>query len=139
MGKPETKAEKLVDAAVDRWRDRLWLKQWDTTIRFVERKPKNGDITAAGMKATPRYRNLRMEINGKWLEGATRGEIEDTVCHEMVHVVLAPLKDVAEAMLRGLSRGERKGFRDWLDKENEAVTTHLEQILRREAKWPLRR
>lgn len=135
-GKPETQAEKLVDTASDRWRDRLWLKQWDMTIRFVDRKPKGGKMAAGAMEATPRYKTLLIEINSEWLKDAKASKVEDTVCHEMVHAVLTPLQDVAKAMLRRLPRAERKGFGEWLDKENESVATHLEQVLRREAKWP---
>ncbi len=140
MGKLETKAEKRLGAAVDRWRDRFWLKQHDVTIRFVDTKIKKGAMStiAAEMDATPRYKEMRMVVHKGWLEEAKPSEIEDVVCHEIVHAVLAPLKDVAAAMLKKLPKEARLGFCEWLDKENEAVTTHLEHIFRREARWPKR-
>ena len=139
MTKPLAKAEKRIDAAVDRWRDRLWLKQWDATIRFSEGKVRGSaaDIAAA-MDAVPRYKTMLMTVNSEWLEKASPRAIEDVTCHEIVHAVLSPLKDVAEAMLKALPKADRKGFDNWLQKENEAVTTHLEHIFRREARWPKR-
>ena len=142
MGKPETKAEKLLDAATTRWRDRLWMKQHDLTVRFADGKlTKNvnvSGIAAAEMDATPRYKEMTITVSKEWLEGSNPSEIDDVVCHEMVHAVLGPLKDVASAMLKALPPSQRKGFYQFLDKENEAVTTHLEHILRREARWPKR-
>jgi hypothetical protein len=139
VGKPETRAEKRIDAALDRWRDRLLLRRWDMTIRLTDQKPKkNGDVIAGEMDAKPRYKTMLVMVSRPWLESAKAADIEDTACHEVVHAVLAPLQDVAKAMLKRLSREERRGFEEWLDKENESVTTHFEHILRREARWPKR-
>ncbi len=138
MGKYETKAEERLDAATTRWRARLWLNQYDLKIRFSDQKRRKGatEGVAAAMEATPRYKEMVIIVRKEWLEEAKPSEIEDVVCHEILHAVLAPLHDVAKAMLKRLQPGERAGFTEFLNKENEAVTTHLEHILRREARWP---
>ena len=138
MGEPETKAEVRLDAASARWRARLWLNQHDVKIRFADLKIKKGAAStiAAEMDASPRYKEMVITVRKEWLEQAQPSDIDDVVCHEMLHAVLAPLHDVAKAMLKRLQPGERAGFTEFLNKENEAVTTHLEHILRREARWP---
>ena len=134
--KPLSKAAQRFDAALDRWRDRLWLKQWDVSVKLKDQKLPGG--AAAEIVARPPYKDIYIMVDNVWLEGANPNEIEDVVCHEMVHAVLSPLKDVAAGMAKKMPAQQRSAFVLWLDKENEAVTTHLEQILRREARWPKR-
>lgn len=97
------------------WRGRLHLKSW----RFVKgRRRPSDDI--ANVSIYPEHRMVRYEIGKTWGEDPGPNDIEETVVHELMHVVLSPLIDAAL---------KSDKYDEAVVGEEHAVITVFEQLL----------
>ena len=121
--------------ACKRWQKTLWIGDWDGTFDVIEGLAKeitsDSEWTSAySVETQVPYKSFLVKADREILAGATEEELDAHACHEMVHVVLEPMKDVAEALLTQLPASKRPGYVDWLSRENEGVTEHLTKVLR---------
>ena len=125
--------------ACKRWQKTLWIGDWDGTFEVIEGlaekitsdRDSATEWTSAYSVATQvPYKSFLVKADREILADATEEELDEHACHEMVHVVLEPMKDVAESLLKNLPASKRSGYVDWLARENEGVTEHLTKVLR---------
>jgi len=82
------------------------LPPWCHTLFVGEEKdPKEKAETYASIKADYRYRRARMAITPTFLEG-TDEEREQTVVHEFVHVLNAPMVDFQDQLIELVKENE---------------------------------
>jgi hypothetical protein len=125
--------------ACKRWQKTLWIGDWDGTFEVIEGLAK--EITSTRDSATEwtsaytvaikvPYKSFLVKADREIVAEATDEELDEHACHEMIHVVLEPMKDVTESLLTQLPASRRAGYVDWLSRENEGVTEHLTKVLR---------
>lgn len=83
----------------------------------------------AGTTSLPEYKDHDVKINNEWLYKATQDEMNETACHEAIHLVTSPLHSLTEAIIDELPKAKQAVYIDWYRNTNEAVTTHLTNIL----------
>jgi hypothetical protein len=94
--KPKPVTKKYIDACLTRWRDRLHLNDWQLQVKYIEVQPPDCPDRAMAVEREPPYRLATVEIYPHVFE-LLRDSVDQTACHEMGHLIVAPIQD--EAML----------------------------------------
>lgn len=107
-----TKAQVL--KVMKKWRKRLHLEDWTIGLEFAT------DNDAA-CSAQPEYRLATVYINP---EVITKDDIEEIVCHELLHCYVEALSTVAETLAK-----KDSAKLEWVRREEENLTNRLTDIL----------
>lgn len=97
--------------AVENWQQRLNLQAWDIKWE-VKTKLTDDDDTAAEITINTTYLNARIDVKSSWLKTASVEKINETACHELLHLVFASLdkplqkyiEDLVETMVSHLTK-----------------------------------
>jgi hypothetical protein len=106
-----------VQARVRFWKKRLRLTDWAFKIEFGKI---DDDETDAACSAQPEYRYCVLHFN---LAHIPMAELDDFVCHEMIHALVWPLGNAAHAMAAGDKTKE-----EWVRTEEEGLVTALQKL-----------
>lgn len=124
-----TKAKRLLN----KWVERLKLKDWIIVVRQGSQV-----VYVSNEKAVTSETNLFAEVfnNPEVKEASiylyrTRSELEDTIKHELLHVVLSPLTSWMEYILKvNFSPAEIEKLLTQLNLREHKVLDKLDQIIR---------
>ena len=129
-------------AACQLWRDRLWLNQMELNHRDMERKERitendsDADAsTLAFVTTEPRYRRINIVHDPEVLEKLTSEKMKLSAAHEMTHAVLAPISAFVEGIMKRMSETERNALNAPWAEANEAVTSHIADVLTMGPDW----
>jgi hypothetical protein len=118
---PPVSLRREVGRLVKKWRKHLGIgDQWRIEVRIKE-KPgdDDGDDAQAHIVVTPQYFHATMVLNAWQCEGVN---LEEVVCHEMLHVVMKPIETIVESAM-----GER--FAELGEQHLESVVERLSRCL----------
>lgn len=119
--------------AVVRWRQRLYLNQWclDISVRPIGKTKPTGSTGEwhpfAQTEYALAYKDAGVVLN-KRFQSASDGEMDEKACHEMAHLVVAPLHVAALKLLDEVPKAKRDAYHDWLREAVEETTSDLGRI-----------
>jgi hypothetical protein len=113
LGNP---TKRLVRARVRFWQKRLKLTHWKFTIEFGKME----DGADAACMAQPEYRHCLLHF---CLEQIPLEELDAYVAHEVLHALVWPLANAAQAMA-----GDDASKKEWVRTEEEGLVTALEKL-----------
>lgn len=113
------------------WYNRLGL--WGNTIFHEFKDGTNNGMTgkldfepAASIACSPDYLFHHVDVRASWLKTASKDDVDETACHELIHAVLSPLDSCTYKIMDAIpNKQKREAFMDWYKKEQEQVTTRL--------------
>jgi hypothetical protein len=108
--------KRQVRARVRFWQKRLKLSHWKFTIEFGKME----DGADAACLAQPEYRHAILHF---CLEQIPLEEMDAYVAHEMLHTLVWPLANAAQAMA-----GADESKKEWVRTEEETLVTALEKL-----------
>lgn len=114
---PRKPSKRHVRARVAYWQTRLNLTGWDVAVAFGP----DPDGADASCLAKPEYRSAVVTFDLALLKPA---DVERTVVHELLHCLVWPLANAANALAKG-----DKAAEEWVRTEEETLTTALERLL----------
>ncbi len=116
-----------------------WLKRFDMDKGYQVRFYFNdtGEVKIhgssylyqAGTTSLPEYRDHEVNVNKSWLHGSSHEEMDETACHEAIHLITSQTHHLAETIIAELPKAKQEVYFDWYRRENEEVTTHLTSVL----------
>ena len=120
------------EAAVHRWQRRLELMDWQIDIIADIEKAHDGEIGEHAphvtLDALPAYKRVSLF----YAPDEIKGEEDVTACHEMIHLICEPLRDVAEDALNHVpGRQAREVYGRWTSTSLESVVSHLTRLFYR--------
>ncbi len=80
----------------------------------------------------PIYKIYTMDINTMWLKQATLEDVEETICHEYLHMLYSPLITFVQTLIeREVDDVGSKSqvYHEWLRDVNETVTTTVAKLV----------
>lgn len=83
----------------------------------------------AGTTSNPEYRDHEVVISKDWLRGASLQEMNETACHEAIHLITSQTHNLAEIIIGELPKAKQDVYFGWYRRENEEVTSNLTNIL----------
>lgn len=118
--------QREIEKLIEKWQPLLLLDHWDVFVS-IETVNKASDPTImAEIQTRPRYMEASMTIY-PWFwdcpDAKTKEYREATLAHELCHIVVAPLDEVAGKFLEG-----HHVTRDQAAHANESVTEHIAKI-----------
>ena len=126
--------------AVVRWRHRLYLNQWhlDISVRRIGKTKPTGSTGEwhpfAQTEYALAYKDASVTLNERF-QSSSEGEMDSKACHEMAHLVIAPLHVAALKVLDEVPKDKRPVFADWLREAVEETTSDLERVFQ----WSVKR
>jgi hypothetical protein len=143
---PVSKDMKRVNRCVNKYRRLFGLNGpngWTTWVSLNDQGEgdlipgKNGAssedaVIAGSCDASPAYKSAHIEFNRNTVKKYDEEELDDLVRHELLHVVTAPIYQWVDDMIGTLPKSSRQRIWKSFSQVNEAVTTHLAVITRRE-------
>ena len=139
----QKKAEKIDplarrwNAAVGKWKRVLWLTHWRIDTSIQDRQDATPNVSAA----TPAsfgtiaqadtiscYRQSEIKLTRGSIASKNPKEMNESACHEVLHVVVAPYDAMVQEMLMALPQEKREGFEKWHDQAKEELVTHLQNV-----------
>jgi hypothetical protein len=114
---PRKPSKRHVRALVAAWQIRLGLTGWTVRVEFGP----DAEEAEASCLAQPEYRTAVLTFDLTKLRAA---DVERTVAHELIHCLVWPLANAANALAKGDRAAE-----EWVRTEEEALTTALEHLL----------
>ena len=119
-----------LEACVEVYRARYRLFDWAITVHYYateEAIPDGEDRSAAGCTASSEYKQATIYFA---LDSLDDGELESTVAHELMHIILWPMTHHMDRWA-GADEERREVARYSL----EEVTTHLDRVMTGAATW----
>jgi hypothetical protein len=108
--------KRQVRARVKFWQKHLKLGHWKFTVEFGKME----DGADAACLAQPEYRHAVLHF---CLEQIPLDEMDAYVCHEILHTLVWPLANAAQAMA-----GDDASKKEWVRTEEEGLVTALEKL-----------
>ncbi|KKM16385.1 hypothetical protein LCGC14_1686350 [marine sediment metagenome] len=123
----------------NKWLERTRIANGHTTeYVFSKEKDLDEEDRESGLTASSssqsEYRIHTIYVRDKWLKKIKKEDIPEYICHEVVHLVTAPLHSFIKTVIDELPKNKQGTYKEWLRRENEEVTTHLTDILVNKAK-----
>lgn len=116
----------------NKWINLLWLKDHEVRYKFLGEKSSSDTGNWAGVaevEIQPRYRTALISAYKDVLNELSDGGMEDSACHEVVHILLAPLNEFVTEILDELPKSKRDGWDAYRDFVNERVTQHVTDVV----------
>lgn len=108
-----------INKAVKKWKHKMFLGAWRIQVFFTDQG--DDDLENARVVTSSRYRQATIWIRPAILDS---NDIEEVICHEMVHVIIAPILELLTSSIDGSLVGhEAKAY------FHESVTTDLTNII----------
>lgn len=126
MAKPTTYQQKQVLASVKKWQKRLILEHYAITVLFEKSDDAEDPQTLAEIFVSNRYKRASIYIYPKFFK-QTKEEREDTIVHELSHILTAPLCAIANKLHGGEAVYENE-YRDANESSTEAVSRALLRV-----------
>lgn len=115
-----------------RWKKRLWLTDHDT-LHMINDDPHPDDTShwqnIAVTQSNPSYRTAKLIAHGSALDSLDDDGLNGVACHELLHVLLAPLDHACREAIDALPKSQRAGWEALRVDALERVTVHLENVL----------
>ena len=109
----EVTKRKVTKAYVKRclmkWRDILHLNDWQVQVKYEDEQPLNRPELAMSVHREPPYRWVNVSIYPHIFE-VHPDTVDQTSCHEMGHVLLAPIHDEISDLFGVESEAYRRLF-----------------------------
>ena len=109
----EVKKRKVTKAQVERylekWRDILHLNDWQVQVKYEDEQPTDRPELAMSVHRVPPYRWVNVSVYPHAFE-VHPDTVDQTSCHEMGHVLLAPIHDEISDLFGVESEAYRRLF-----------------------------
>ena len=103
---------------------------WQNLVSSKENSAGNFERAAESV-CYPEYLDHRITVNEGWLKCTDQEELDETICHEMLHIVTAPLWDLGNKIIGELPSQKKAIYEDWFTTENEKAISKLTEIITR--------
>lgn len=118
----ETQAKRLVLKALKKLKEVFEIQHYSIIPRFRYQKRTKGSCKAAG-----HYEKATVNINLEMI--TSQKDLELTCLHEVLHIVCAKGDQLAFELAQHYDDDESKVMQRQLEREVEALTTHLTRVL----------
>lgn len=140
---PETRSGKM-DTDLRRWKDAcskwvrlLWVGNYEVTYQILDgpehtmKGPHEAEfVTVATASVRPEYFRALLSVQRNRVRECTDDELDENACHEVMHIVMAPLDTVLYDAVESMPAGRREGWHTRRAYELERVTSHLTTVTR---------
>ncbi len=107
-------------ALSDKWQQRLGLGEWQIAVVVVP-----GETLADGNWGSVHSNSETLEAVIELPADRIRAEIEQTICHELAHLLCHPQEGVFEAACTGMSARQQQGLQRLWDAAEERICNRV--------------
>jgi hypothetical protein len=123
----EKKLRKRVQFWAEKMLPELGLSSWDFDVKIVDDpEPRyEGSAAVANVSCSTHYDTAWMEFDREWVSNVDERNLDKTIIHELLHVILRDWKNVQELPEQMMPPGEYKQWEMLLNHEEEGVVERL--------------
>jgi hypothetical protein len=111
------------------WQGKLRLLDIDIEVRIVDSLPRNYWLATSIGNGASNPNKAVLEVRRSSIADTTEHELWSVAAHELVHVVLWPMKRVPMRMESQLSTAQHNALCEQLDSGNEDIAYKFEALL----------
>ena len=116
-----------------KWLKLLWVGDFDLTVKIDdlnEVSPGGAFKIDAKASIDTSYKLITITGDEESIRTMSDRAIDETACHEILHIILDPLHSLLEEVISKLPKSKREPYTNWTICELETATTHLTNVVR---------